>query len=372
MPTAITTLGFSGSGNIPVRSKGRGGVPVPGGDSQYQWLGYIPKEQMPQRYNPESGFLVNANNRNVDSQYRYFVSADFEPDYRARRIEQLLQEFINKGHEITVVDMEKMQADVKDISALKLLSRMRKLEVFSEQEREAIRILRQWDAQADVDSVGATIYYSWLRHLLQVLFSDELQADWGQFDQGRYMRKIYQKVTSDTLAELIQQGSPWCDDIKTNEVEDCNFVLKKSLADMLKQMNKLAGDDMSEWQWGVLQNAEYKHMPFSTVRILDKFFGRTISNGGASNTINVSVSDFDETQGYRQSFGAGFRQIVQMSETHPIHMFNNSTGQSGHIISTHFDDSIESFRDVRFLPSWKKDGNVSQLILMPSREKGIK
>ena len=54
-------IGYQMTGNVPIRSRGDGAVPVPG-TGEYEWTGYIPFDKLPSRFNPQDGFIVTANN----------------------------------------------------------------------------------------------------------------------------------------------------------------------------------------------------------------------------------------------------------------------------------------------------------------------
>ncbi|MGB7435638.1 MAG: penicillin acylase family protein, partial [Candidatus Acidiferrum sp.] len=58
-------IGYILGAHVPVRKKGHGEVPVPGDTDEYEWTGYIPFDQLPQVFNPESGLIVTANARVV-------------------------------------------------------------------------------------------------------------------------------------------------------------------------------------------------------------------------------------------------------------------------------------------------------------------
>ena len=47
-------------------------------------------------------------------------------------------------------------------------------------------------------------------------------------------------------------------------------------------------------------------------------------------------------EGFTQDFGAGFRQIFELDDSRS-HWYMLSTGQSGNIMSPHFDDMIDPF-----------------------------
>ena len=56
-------IGFFAPGRVPIRKSGDGTVPVPGWQGEYDWNGWIPYDELPQVFNPQSGILINANNK---------------------------------------------------------------------------------------------------------------------------------------------------------------------------------------------------------------------------------------------------------------------------------------------------------------------
>lgn len=59
-------IGFVAAGRVPQRKPGndlKGMAPAPGWQAKYDWAGYIPFEQLPRSFNPESGAVVTANHR---------------------------------------------------------------------------------------------------------------------------------------------------------------------------------------------------------------------------------------------------------------------------------------------------------------------
>ncbi|MDP5130110.1 MAG: penicillin acylase family protein [Paraglaciecola sp.] len=69
-------IGYLGTGDIPIRGRGNGSIPVPGWDPEYTWSGFIPKNEMPVSLNPSQGYLLSANNQVTNSTYPYFISED--------------------------------------------------------------------------------------------------------------------------------------------------------------------------------------------------------------------------------------------------------------------------------------------------------
>src|SRR5688572_27819374 len=86
-------IGFISAGRVPLRKPANdlhGLAPAPGWDARYDWTGYIPFEQLPQAFNPASGTVVLANHKVVPPKYPHAITYEWQPPYRARRIQELL------------------------------------------------------------------------------------------------------------------------------------------------------------------------------------------------------------------------------------------------------------------------------------------
>ena len=83
-------IGLYCAAGVPIREKGTGMAIMPGWTDQYDWKGLVPFEELPHSYNPKSGSLCSANNKTVGDGYPYYISAWFVPDYRFRRIKEML------------------------------------------------------------------------------------------------------------------------------------------------------------------------------------------------------------------------------------------------------------------------------------------
>jgi penicillin amidase len=85
-------IGYVMAARVPVRKKGRGEVPVPGDTDDYEWMGYIPFDQLPQASNPPSGVIATANARVVGPKYKPYLTDRWEAPYRTARIYDLLRD----------------------------------------------------------------------------------------------------------------------------------------------------------------------------------------------------------------------------------------------------------------------------------------
>lgn len=354
-------IGYVGAGRIPVRGKGEGTLPVPGWSNEYDWRGAIPFAAMPRSFNPEKGYIVNANNRVTPPGSPYFVSHDWAPPARAMRIEQLLRQ----KPRLTVADMQSIQADVANPSALPLAKVLATVATSDPRQREAVRILSRWDGNMGRDSAGATIFYAWSDHLRSRIFSDELRGAWNEREASRHLDALTSRMQDDELAALLTNDrQQFCDVRDTLRVETCHDAMLASLGSALKDLRKLEGSDMSGWTWGRVHRTQYEHMPFSRMTALRRFFQRDIGNGGAPQSVNVASARFRDSEGWVQTFGAGFRQIITLGRA-PRHLYMNSTGQSGNVVSAHYDDMVEPFRDVAYYALERPGSAAPALTLQP-------
>src|SRR5690606_30314959 len=113
---AAGNIGYKASGLLPVRPAGDGRVPRPAWTGQHDWLGTIPKAELPQAYNPPEGFIVAANNLPAGAPYPYYIGDDFSP-WRAQRIRELL----SGAAGLTLGDMQAIQGDITNTHARRML-----------------------------------------------------------------------------------------------------------------------------------------------------------------------------------------------------------------------------------------------------------
>ena len=357
-------IGSLGVGRIPVRAKGEGRLPVPAWANEYRWTGYVPFEDWPQRFNPEEGYIVSANNSPVGPDYPHFISADWAPPHRARRIEQLLQEKVSRGEPIPLDHFGRMQGDTVDLSVRGLLDYLKRVSPSGPEQKQALGYLQNWDGSMSLESQGAAIFFVWARHLRGEVFSTALKGSWNKQRQSAELERVVSATSYDQLLHaLTGQASAWCGAAGGS----CAPLLSRSLDRTIDELKKLRGSGMDSWRWGDIHHTLYAHMPFSEVTWLDSVFERKVPSGGSPDTINVANAVYRRATGYDQTFSAGFRQIIQVGGDSARHMYMNSTGQSGNVLSPHYDDMVKPFRDVqyRLLDSGAATGNRPGLTITP-------
>ena len=362
-------IGYLGVGKIPLRGRGEGMMPLPAWDESAGWRGFIPDDRMPRIFNPESGYIVSANNRMMAADYPYFVSGDFAQPERARRIEQLIRQKIASGKPLSIKDHEAFQMDTLDLEAKAMLSELTAVKPDDDETARMLDYLRKWDGNASSESIGATIFYSTMRHLRSELLSEKLKGYWGNVRLQRRMNQIVTDMEPKSIRQALHDPEfDWCDRRDTPAHESCETIKLEALSDAARELTRLLGSDMDDWHWGSAQKAIFRHTPFSDVKGLDFLFERRTPAVGSPSTVNLSGFSYSEKDGYVQMIGPAFRQIMQLGSASAPgqHWMMNSTGQSGNVMSEHYDDMVEKFAAGTYeaWPSASTTGRI--LILKPT------
>jgi penicillin amidase len=331
-------IGYQAPGRIPIRDSGDGSVPVPGWTGKYEWVNYIPFDNLPRSYNPPEGYIVTANNAVVGPDFRYFISMDWAPGYRAQRIVELVE----ADTSLSLEDIQSIQGDSSPISSQDILPYLLALSPSEAQMAQAVDLLRSWDGRAVRDSAGAALFESLRIHLIDCTFADEL---------GEQLLKRTRGSLVVALANImLNPNSHWFDDIDTPEVESRDEILLKSLEAAIEELTETLGRTMSNWRWGDLHTATFRNQSLGQSGIwpIEAIFNRgPVPVDGALATVNNTVYSMNNP--YDVTSGPSFRQVVDLGDLgRSVSM--HTTGQSGHPFHAHYDDMIDPWRNIEYHP----------------------
>ncbi|MBO9373805.1 MAG: penicillin acylase family protein [Chloroflexus sp.] len=350
-------IGFYAPGSVPIRRNGDGSMPVPGWTDEFEWIGYIPFEELPHVYNPPQDYVVTANNRVVGDDYPYLLGTSWAAPFRAQRIIELIEQ----KSSLTVADMRLMLSDVRSIQARELLPILRNVTPAEPREATALELLRNWDGTMVGDSPAAAIYQGYYNAVLEEVFADELR----DFFTATYRHR--HGFAAMALRQVLLEGHrEWCDNVTTIDTnEDCATVLATALRRGLDAMATAQGEqDPTRWRWNRVHQAVFPHNPFSQVGALRGIFERRVPTGGDGFTINVAPLRLNE--GYLQYNAPSYRQIIDLSDLNESR-FIHTTGQSGNVLSSRYSDYLALWQrgeDVPMRFSGEIEGE--RLVLRPN------
>ncbi|MEE9616970.1 MAG: penicillin acylase family protein [Anaerolineae bacterium] len=353
-------IGYQAPGRIPIRASGNGSMPVPGWNDEYEWVDYIPFDELPRAFNPPEGYIVTANNAVVGPDFPHFISMDWAPGYRARRIVELIE----ADSPISLADVQAMHGNSSPVWAEDVLPyllvlpatdpsagspRLRSGQAGQGSDRlaEALEMLRAWDGRSGRDSAGAALFEAFRLHLVDLTFGDEL---------GEHLLRRARGTATVALVDLLaDEASPWFDDVTTPEVETRDEILLRALEGAVEELTETLGRDMARWRWGDLHTATFENQSLgqSGIGPIEAIFNRgPVPVDGTSRTVNATGYSMNDPYTLRSV--PSQRQIVDLEDfTRSVSM--HTTGQSGHPYHRHYDDMIDPWRNIEYHPMlWKR------------------
>jgi penicillin G amidase len=352
------SIGYKLIGRLPLRRGGCPDLPKPGWSGEFEWEGTVPYDELPEVTDPESGFLITANNRIVGDEYPHHITSDWLDGYRAQRIEQLLR----ASDEHDLEGFEAMQSDDLSIPGLEAARRLGRLTPAGQRELSAVERLRSWDGRLDPDSIAGTIYQAFLlrlaREVARAAIGDrDLCERWlDRADNGfmphvtspwrwhSHLMKLWEEGDEDLI------GRSW------------DGLVLEALAGALDDLEERFGPDPEGWRWGDVHEMEFPHPLGEANPLLRRLLNRRLKAGGAQET--VSQIAYDPNDPYRAVWAPSWRMVADPTDPSRSR-WQMFTGQSGHPASPHYDDLQADWLQGRTQPM-VGEGPWRELELVPS------
>jgi len=278
-------IGWHIAGAIPLRKTGDGSLPYDGSTSDGDWTGFIPYAELPNLYNPPSGFIVTANQRIVGTDYKYpSLVREIAPPWRARRLFDLL----NGETKATMDFVSKAQHDAFNIPLSNLAKEITKANAAS---LETLETIRSWDGRMTPDSKAAL---------------------------------VVNEIRGCLASKIADENKP------APVIADYPAFIKACDTESTAALAKRYGADVAKWTWGSVSVARFPHPLAAAPLIGGQFATPTVGLDGSGQTPNVasyvsmrfiaSPGNWDAT-----------RHVIPL-------------GQSGDPRSPHFRDQFEAWR----------------------------
>ena len=342
-------IGYQTPGTIPIRKNGDGTLPVPGWTGEYDWTGFIPFDELPYAYNPQSGYIVTANNQANPRDYPYLITKDWDYGQRAARIADMIQ---NAPGKIDAATIQSMHGDSKSLNAEVLVPIL--LSVNLDPGLAAVRdqFLASWDYQETANSQAASVFEWFWWNALMDTFQDELPQDYWPGGGSRWyvvMRNLVQKP-----------DSPWWDDqATTDKVENRDDIFVRAFEETVTQIQKEYGKDTAKWpEWGKLHGATFRNQTLgkSGIGPIEALFNRgPFVTGGGKSVVNATGWTMGSS--FEVDWLPSEREIVDLGNLNNS-LAGHTTGQSGHAFHPHYDDMAPMWATVGYAPMWWDQASV--------------
>ncbi len=349
-------IGYQMTGRVPIRKNGRGQTPVPGWTGEYEWVGTIPKDELPSSYNPAQHYFASANNQVAGKEYPHFLTTETMNGFRARRIVAMLTEKEKlSGDDFARMQLDQYCAPAKPFCALlaqrkaTILAQPILSPVHAQAER-ALGVIERWDHRLTADSVPGALYeltqYFVCRRVLEPLLGELTEPALGVGFHPLLNPVIlgYLDRTQLVIHDLlVADAHDWWKGRTRDE------LLAHALYDALHYLTTACGPELDAWHWGTIHFAAFNH-PLGAKKPLDKIFSRgPFPYGGDTHTVWQAAFVPRLPLQAEGGFTASWRQIIDLSDwdaSRAIH----TTGQSGHPASKHYDDMIPMWLNGEYHP----------------------
>ena len=355
-------IGYYAPGHFPIRAAGDGTTISDGWTGEDEWTGWIPFDELPHAYDPPEHFIASANQKTVPNGYAVGIEGEWSEPYRAQRIIDRLRQ----QQKLTVNDFTSIQADTFSLHAKALLPLLlKRVHPMDATDARAVSILRQWNLDATENQAAPAIFQAWYYELLPAIVGDELGPEFTADYQGLDRASYRSRFLFHTLAD---RNNIWCDDVRTPARETCDDAASTALHAGIARLTTQLGGNIETWTWGAIHKGIFAHSTLDTVPVLGGLLRRTIPHGGDWSTIDVGMVYAPKP--FEQHALPGYRQVVDLSTTNDSR-FLDAVGQSGHLLSPHYDDALKLWAAGRYRrmitdrPAIEK-GAIGHLRLVPS------
>ena len=240
-------IGLISAGYYPQVAKGQPWLPMPG-TGEYDVIGTIPYDQIPQAYNPPDNIIWSANQRQVTSSYPYYIgtaSNFFDPGYRANEIHRVL----SQPGKLSASDMQALQTDTRDFLAAEMvpaLLRALSTEKLSPNETKAVAFLRNWDFRMETNSVAATIWWHYWGWYMTETFQPWWKSRAVSVDMGELWDGLTQDLETWTLTDPNNRAFS-APGVGSRSASDAQ---RKSFHKVIGDLAKMYGPDPQTWTYG--------------------------------------------------------------------------------------------------------------------------
>jgi penicillin amidase len=324
-------IGYQAAGVIPYRVKGLGGLPIAGFKVDEHWMGLLPFDKLPNSYNPQTGYLVSANNKIVSPEYDYNLGNNFLSPFRAGRISTLLSTEKN----LDLKKNQKIQKDEYSYVASFIIPQI--LEAYYSSKNKdknlanIMQLLSKWDFKISANSPEAFIFEKTYENLLKKVVFSKLGEK-----LGKYYLKEWRANSLGIVKILMYEDPYWLPE----GVKDYKTLLLLSLSDAVVDIKKITkSNNPSTWKWGKYHTLTFEH-PFSKVFPPFSPFTNTgpIKVGGDRDTISA----FGTNSNLKVVWGPSARVVINLKD--PDHAyFQLPLGNSAEIGSPYYRDQTKGW-----------------------------
>jgi len=299
---------------------------------------------------------VSANAEPYSSDYPYPMPGVYAPEYRTRRIKDLLE----SKEKLSLDDMATFQFDRKSYLAPIFLKYL--VPVIPESQQDVRNLMEVWDHELDPNGVEGSIYHETMETFLRLIWVDDMGLELAE----KYLDTWY--ISLNRWVKMLEDNeNPWYDMVETSVLETRDVLLLEAFETAMTSLEqKFESDDFKTWEWGGIHKIAFHHPFEAKGGLIEKFFNYgPFPFGGDGETVNRGTHNFDAP--YMAEMTASMRLLVDLSDATRSRMANAS-GQVGMPLHQHYTDLVDIWLAGEYVDMHldkSELGEVQELRLLP-------
>ncbi len=341
-------IGTQVAGHLPVRAIETGLLPLPGRSSFYDWRGFIPFEDLPQRSGVDIPWLV-ATAQPGDMTFPHPVAWLWSPGGAGERLRRRLSEASTLG----LADVLALQRETHSGRGVEVVQRLLLGVSPGPGPGDRIRkILLEWDGDTGVGSLGVSVYHVFRERLAQRLLEAQLGSKTAE-----EVTRASEPLPGVVLARFLDRSGPRLE----------RELVERSLEETWSWLALHVSSNPKKWRWGQLHRLRLQHdferLGGGFTGLLGRLLGRgPIPVPGDADSLWTMHHQTVPTRAI--GVGPAFRYAVDLADVEHA-QFGLAGGQSGHPGAVHYDDALRDWLRGRPRPLWMHGIDVS------NREVGV-
>lgn len=347
-------------GEIPIRRKTKGMLPMPGWDSAYDWeFDPLPFSENPYILNPEERFIATANNRHSKVKDEPYTGRDFIDGYRHARIINLLK----TKQKWSVSDFITMQQDQYSTVWEQIRGKVLAISPQNHAVEEALQILGDWDGFMRSDSTATLIHEFFIAELTPKIIR-EIAPGSVTMIYDTYNPAIGSACFAmSRISQIVQFINDQPGDMFEGNWQK---LLHDALEVAMQKIMEDLGTDVSHWQWGTYRPLVLRH---PLVRNLDDFRAEEcckrwnlgpIPWGGNEQTLSVAAGSILNPK-IAPDFIPNLRSVIEVGNW-DCNNFALAGGQSENPYSPHYHDLFDEWKNGKGITiAWSKS-KVAEMV----------
>ena len=316
-------IGYHAVGHLPIRTQCPGAVPADGPSGDCEWQGFMPYKDLPQVYNPPSGIIVSSNQNPFPVNYPWPVDGRFASNYRAREIRARLE----SQPQWQPADMLSVQKDVYSIFSKFLAGQLLNAwdgqarnspPAATDQIRSAVELLRNWNGQME-KGTAAPMLITLVYDQVRVAMAEKASPGHSANYESSYL-------APEVVEKLLRERPPgW--------FADYDAMLIDSLKKAVAEGEKIQGSKIARWDYGQYNRLTADNPVIGKLPLIGKYFNiGPLPMSGSSTTIKQTT----------RRLGPSMRIVTDLSNLDHS-LANITTGESGHVLSSHYMDQWSAY-----------------------------